>query len=142
MAEPKTTVSDASVDAFIDTIPDERKRDDCRVTIELMKKATGSEPKMWGGSIVGFGKYRYTYDNGRVGDWPIIGFSPRKDNLTFYLSSSFATYEDLRARLGKHKSSKGSCIYVKKLADVDITVLEQLFLGAVEARSEMRMADE
>ncbi len=125
MAELKTQPNDASVEAFLNAIPDERKRADAFAVLELMKQATGEEPVMWGDAIVGFGEYRYRYASGREGDWPLVAFSPRKQNLTLYIMSGFDGYDELMARLGKHKTGK-SCLYINKLADVDLAVLEEL----------------
>jgi hypothetical protein len=139
MAEPKTKQNDADVDAFVGKIADERRRDDCREVLQLMREATGSEPKMWGSAIVGFGTYRYKYDSGREGDWPIISFSPRKDNLTLYIAAGIERFPDLLSKLGKHKTGKG-CLYVKKLEDVDLSVLRTLLQEAVEAMAGSRLA--
>ena len=128
----KTKENDASVTEFLDAVPDERKRADAYQVLELMQKVTGHEPKMWGGSIVGFGSYHYKYDSGREGDWPISGFSPRKTALTLYIMAGFQEYDDLLAKLGKYKTGK-SCLYVKRLEDVDLEVLERLVGASVEA---------
>src|SRR4030067_1019053 len=104
MAELKTKQNDQSVDEFLKAIPDERRRRDCFSVLELMKKATGEEPKMWGEAIVGFGAYHYKYASGREGDWPLTGFSPRKQNLTLYIMSGFEGYNDLLNKFGKHKT--------------------------------------
>lgn len=130
MAEPKTKMTDASVADFIDDVADETRRDDCRTVIKLMQKATGEKPKMWGASIIGFGTYTYHYASGRSGDWPLVGLSPRKTNLTLYIMDGFANYDELMAKLGKHKTGK-SCLYLNKLADVDLTVLRQLIEQSV-----------
>lgn len=132
MAELKTKVNDQSVTAFLDGVADEGRRQDCYTILELMKKATRAEPKMWGDSIVGFGSYRYTYASGRAGDWLLTGFSPRKQNLTLYIMSGFSDFEELLSRLGKHKTGKG-CLYIKKLADVDLSVLQELIDRSVKA---------
>lgn len=125
MAELKTKVNDQPVTAFLDSVADEDRRQDCYTILEIMKKATRAEPKMWGDSIVGFGSYHYTYASGREGDWLLTGFSPRKQNLTLYIMSGFSDFEELLSRLGKHKTGKG-CLYIKKLTDVDLAVLEEL----------------
>lgn len=132
MAELKTKVNDQSVTAFLDGVADEGRRQDCYKILELMNKATRAEPKMWGDSIVGFGSYRYTYASGRAGDWLLTGFSPRKQNLTLYIMSGFSDFEELLSRLGKHKTGKG-CLYIKKLADVDLSVLQELIDRSVKA---------
>ena len=131
MAEPKTKKTDASVEAFLDAVADPRRREDARAVLALMKRITGEEPKMWGPSIVGFGSYTYTYASGRTGDWPIAGFSPRKQALTLYVMPGFEKDADLMKRLGKHKTGK-SCLYLNRLADVDAGVLEELVRRSVE----------
>lgn len=132
MAELKTKVNDQSVTAFLEANADEKRRSDCFTILEMMKKATGAEPKMWGDSIVGFGSYHYKYASGQEGDWPLTGFSPRKQALTLYLMSGFTDFEDLLSRLGKYKTGKG-CLYIKKLADVDQTILQELIDQSVKA---------
>ena len=131
MTELKTKVNDADVVAFLNGVADERKRQDCFAVLELMRRVTGAEPKMWGDSIVGFDSYRYIYATGRSGDWPITGFSPRAQNITLYIMAGFDQYDVLLARLGKHKIGK-SCLYIKRLTDVDLTVLEELVALSVE----------
>jgi hypothetical protein len=125
VAELKTRPSGASVDAFIQSIADEARRGDCVTLLELMRRVTGAEPEMWGPSIVGYGSYHYRYASGREGDWFLTGFSPRKRDLTLYVMAGFEGYEDLLARLGPHKTGK-SCLYVKRLADLDLGALEAL----------------
>ena len=125
MAELKTTPNDANVQAFLDGVEDEKKRQDAYAILELMKEVSGEPPKMWGPSIVGFGAYHYKYDSGREGDWFLTGFSPRKQNLTLYIMAGFSRYDDLMGRLGKYKTGK-SCLYIKKLEDVDQGVLKEL----------------
>lgn len=131
MSELKTKVNNADVVAFLNGVADERKRQDCFAVLELMRRVTGAEPKMWGDSIVGFDSYRYVYATGRSGDWPITGFSPRAQNITLYIMAGFDQYDVLLARLGKHKIGK-SCLYIKRLTDVDLTVLEELVALSVE----------
>jgi hypothetical protein len=130
MAETKTKPTTASVAAFLAAIPDVERRRDCRTVAKLMQKATGAKPVLWGASIVGFGTYRYRYESGREGEWPLIGFSPRKSDLTLYIMPGFSRYADLLARLGRHKTSV-SCLYLRKLADVDLGVLESIIGKAV-----------
>ncbi len=130
MAENKTKENDADVVAFLNGVADERKRQDSFAILALMQEVTRMEPKMWGDSIVGFGKYHYKYESGREGDMPITGFSPRKQSLTLYIMPGFARYEDLMAKLGKHKTGK-SCLYINKLADVDTAVLRELVAQSV-----------
>ncbi len=131
MAELKTKVNDADVVAFLNGVADERKRQDCFAVLDLMERVTGAEPKMWGASIVGFGAYHYVYATGNSGDWPLTGFAPRAQNITLYIMAGFDQYDVLLARLGKHKIGK-SCLYIKRLADVDLTVLEELVALSVE----------
>ncbi|MCM2255565.1 MAG: DUF1801 domain-containing protein [Vicinamibacteria bacterium] len=124
-AELKTKENDQSVAGFLATVADPERRRECETIVALMQRATGEPPRMWGTSIVGFGRYRYRSPaTGREGDWMLTGFSPRKQALTLYLMSGFAPLADLMVKLGKH-STGGSCLYVKKLADVDLKVLEQ-----------------
>ncbi len=130
MSEPKTVQNDGNVDEFLDAVENPRRREDARRVLELMRDVTGEPPKMWGSSIVGFGSYRYKYASGREGDWMITGFSPRKQNLTVYIMPGFADFADLLAKLGKHKTSK-SCLYLNKLADVDLDVLAELVRESV-----------
>lgn len=125
MAKNKTAETKASVKGFLEAVADETKRKDSFRIIELMKDQTGFEPKMWGPSIVGFGSYHYKYDSGHEGDAPLAGFSPRKDSLVIYIATSFDQRKELLQQLGKHKSSK-SCVYIKKLDDVDLKVLMKL----------------
>lgn len=124
MSDPKTVPTEARVEDFLSAVPDPR-RADAAALCELMTKATGVEPAMWGGSIVGFGTYHYVYASGREGDWPPVGFSPRKANLTVYLGDGVARHADLLAKLGRHTTGKG-CLYVKRLSDIDTAVLEDL----------------
>ncbi len=131
MSEPKTRPTDASVDDYLDEIEDETRRQDCRTLVRIMKKVTGAKPRMWGPSIVGFGTYHYKYASGREGDWPLTGFSSRKRELTLYIMAGFSRYDELMAKLGKHKTGK-SCLYVKRLADVDLKVLERLVTASVK----------
>jgi hypothetical protein len=121
----KTQKTDASVSDFLNAVPDERKRRDAYAVLDLMGEVTGEEPAMWGPSIVGFGSYTYKYASGREGEWPLVGFSPRKRNLTLYIMSGFDAYESLLADLGKHKTGK-ACLYVNKLSDIDQETLREL----------------
>ncbi len=130
MAELKTKPNDGDVEAFLAAIEDEGRRDDCRAILTLMRDITGCEPKMWGKSIVGFGSYHYKYDSGREGDWFVTGFSPRKQALTLYIMSGFSRHDELLSKLGKHTTGK-SCLYVKKLDDVDVEVLGELIERSV-----------
>jgi hypothetical protein len=130
MAELKTKKTNASIDVFLKTVKDEEKRADCYKIVEMMEKATKAEPKMWGTAIIGFGDYRYKYATGREGDWFVIGFSPRKANITLYVMSGMKNTELLK-KLGKHKTG-GGCLYINKLADIDMKVLEKLIKFTVE----------
>jgi hypothetical protein len=135
VAEPKTKKTDASVEGFLNAVQDERKREDSFAVLDLMREATGEEPAMWGPSIVGFGSYTYKYASGREGEWPLTGFSPRKRDLTLYITSGFEGYAALLSRLGKFKTGK-SCLYVKKLEDIDLPTLRELIKQSVESMIE------
>lgn len=125
MSELKTKVNDASVEEFIDQIPDETKRNDSIKLLEMFERITGENAKMWGSAIIGFGQYHYKSErSSQEGDWPLVAFSPRKANLSLYLTYDVEQFADLFSKLGKHKTGKG-CLYINKLADVDIAVLEQ-----------------
>jgi len=125
MAELKTKPNDGSVSNFLNSIEEPQKRQDALEILKMMEQITQSPPKMWGTSIVGFGDYHYKYESGREGDWFITGFSPRKQNLTLYMMSGFERYDELMSKLGKYKTGK-SCLYIKKLSDVDVKVLHDL----------------
>lgn len=131
MAELKTKPTGASVQEFLEGIEQEQKKQDAFAILELMAEITGDEGKMWGDSIVGFGHYHYKYATGNEGDSFLAGFSPRKQNLTLYIMAGFDEYDDLMAKLGKHKMGK-SCLYIKKLADVDLEVLKELIQKSVD----------
>ena len=130
MAELKTKQSDASVEAYLDAIDDARRRDDCRAIADIMRRVTGLEPKMWGTSIVGFGSYHYKYASGHEGDACLAGFSSRKAEISLYLMPGLEAKGTLLAELGKHKAGKG-CLYVKRLSDIDVRVLEKLIRESV-----------
>ncbi len=125
MAELKTQPNDDSVQAFLDGIEDGQKREDSFRLLEMLSVASGQPARMWGSSIVGFGAYHYVYDSGREGDWFEVGFSPRKQNLTVYIMPGFERYDELLNKLGKHSTGK-SCLYIKRLADVDENALRRL----------------
>jgi hypothetical protein len=131
MAELKTQKNDASVQEFLNAVPDERKRADSFAILDLMLEVTGEEPAMWGTSIIGFGSYRYKYASGREGEWFLVGFAPRKQNLTLYIMSGFEGHDSLLADLGKHKTGK-ACLYINKLSDVDLDILRELVQQSVE----------
>ena len=137
MAELKTQANDASVADFLAQQTDER-RADCEAVQQMMEDATGERAQMWGGSIVGFGRYAYTNSTKKTYEWPLVGFSPRKNDLTLYIMPGFDGFAELMAKLGKHKTGK-SCLYLKKLADVDRKVLEKLIKGSVKAMEPKRV---
>jgi len=132
MAENKTKPTKLSVAAFIEAVKDQTQREDAKTLVQLMQKAAGEKPKMWGPSIIGFGSYHYKYDSGREGDMPMIGFSPRKAATVLYNMMGFSGAEALLAKLGKHTTGKG-CRYIKKLADVAKQVLETMAAKSVAA---------
>ena len=132
MYELKTKINDASVESFLKTIPEDKKRQDSFAILNMMKEVTGEEPKMWGTSIIGFGTYRYKYASGQEGDWLRIGFSPRKQNLSLYIMSGFQQNEELMAKLGKYSTGKG-CLYIKRLEDIDQSVLKELIKASFTA---------
>lgn len=140
MAELKTKPTTESVTTFLNTVADKTRREDCFAVLEMMRDVTKEEPTMWGSSIVGFGRYRYKYESGREGEWPITGFSPRKGDLTLYIVPGFEIAPDLMKRLGKYKTGK-SCLYIRKLADVDRKVLKQLIEKSVKKMSAQRTKD-
>ena len=131
MSELKTKVNDASVVEFLHQVPDARKREDSFTVLKLMEEITGHEAKMWGPSIVGFGQYHYKYASGREGDMPLIGFSPRKQALTLYITTGFDEYDELMASLGKHSLSK-ACLYIKRLSDVNLSTLREIIQRSVK----------
>lgn len=130
-SELKTKETEASVKEFLDRIEDEKVRADCKKIAEMMEKTTGAKPKMWGANIVGFGSRVLKYETGREMDWMEIGFSPRKANLTLYLTNREMTDEDLLSKLGKYKLGK-SCLYFKRLSDIDEEVLKEMIEKSVE----------
>ena len=129
--ELKTKLNDASVEDFLNTVSDEKIRADCFEIAKIMKQVTKAEPKMWGASIVGFGSYHYKGASGREGDWMLVGFSPRKQNLTVYIMAGFERYDELMKKLGKFSTGK-SCLYIKNLADVDKKVFKELVSESVQ----------
>jgi|SRR5215208_4481931 len=131
MAELKTKKTEASVDDFLNGLSSEQTRQDCFEIATIMKQVTKEEPKMWGSSIVGFGSVHLKYATGRELDWMLIGFSPRKQNLTLYIPGSLDTYADLLERFGKHKTG-GGCLYIKTLKDVDTKVLKELIQRSIK----------
>jgi hypothetical protein len=131
MAENKTKATKASVTQFINSIDDRQMRADARKVAAMMRKATGNRARMWGTSMVGYGTYHYRYASGREGDFMLTGFSPRKQALTVYIMPGFTPFERLMAKLGKYRTGK-SCLYIKRLADVNEDILERLIDGSVE----------
>ena len=131
MAENQTVATRASVSGFLAKVKDKQKRADSQVLVKMMQEATGEKAVMWGPAIVGFGSLHYKYASGREGDMPVIGFSPRKQDLTLYIGGGLENYKDLLARLGKHKTSK-VCLYVKRLDDVDLPTLKKLMHESIK----------
>lgn len=127
----KTKVNDASVTGFLRSVEDEQKQTDSFEIARMMEQITKEKPKMWGTSIVGFGSYHYKGASGREGDWMLIGFSPRKQNITLYIMPGFERYPGLMKKLGKHSTGK-SCLYIKRLSDVDIDVLKELMTESLK----------
>lgn len=121
----KTIENDDSVEAFLNAVPNEQKKADCYRIKEMMEEITGHSPKMWGKSLVGFDSYHYKYETGREGDMLKVGFSPRAQNLTIYIMPGFERYDSLMEKLGKYKTGK-SCLYIKRLTDIDEQVLRTL----------------
>ena len=131
MADLKTKRTEASVDAFLKGVVDDARHQDCQTLVQIMKQATRAEPKMWGSNIVGFGSYHYKYASGREGDWFLAGFASRKRDLTVYIMAGFEHYGELLGKLGKHRPGK-SCLCIKRLEDVDLTVLKELVSASVK----------
>ena len=125
MYELKTKQTDDGVTKFLNTVEDEVKRKDCFEIVEIMKEAAGEPPKMWGTSIIGFGKYHYKYDSGHEGDMCVMGLSPRKQNIALYIPGGIHKYDDLLEKLGKHKTGKG-CLYINNLQKVNVGVLREI----------------
>jgi hypothetical protein len=129
MAEPKTKLTAASVDDFLDAIENEQMRDDCRTIAGIMEKAAKAPPRMWGSSIIGFGAQKLAYANGREAEWMLTAFSPRKQNITLYLGN-LEQQRDLLDKLGTHACGKG-CLYIKRLSDVHMPTLRKLVKSSV-----------
>lgn len=130
MAALKTRANDASVEAYLEAIEPESRRQDCRELCQLMAELSGEPAVMWGSSIVGFGSYRYRYTSGREGDWMLVGFANRKHSLTLYVMAGFDGYAELLARLGKHKTGK-SCLYIARLEQIDRQALRELVAASI-----------
>ena len=130
MAENKTQRNDGDVMAYLESVQNNRRREDSLVVLKIMEEVTGEPAEMWGASIVGFGSYHYKYESGREGDFMISGFAPRKQALTLYIMGGFERHEELLAKLGKHRTGS-SCLYINKLADVDLDVLREIISESV-----------
>jgi hypothetical protein len=135
MAANKTVQNNDDVMTFIANIKDEKKRDDCNKLIELMQNITGETPAMWGSTIIGFGSYHYRYESGREGDAIRVGLSPRAQNISIYIMPGFSEFEEQLTKLGKHKVGK-SCLYIKRLSDIDQTVLHEIIRRSIEIMAE------
>jgi hypothetical protein len=135
LAELKTTRNDQNPEAFLNTVEDGKKRQDSFTILNLMQEVTGEKPVMWGSSIIGFGTYHYKYESGRENDWFVAGFSPRKQNLTLYITGGFDQYDNLLNKLGKYKTGK-ACLYIKKIEDVDLDALKELVSASVKHLAE------
>ncbi len=131
MAENKTQKTGASVEEFLASVENKRRQEDGLTLLDMMREITGLEPEMWGPSIIGFGDYHYKYESGREGDMCLIGFSPRKQSLSLYVMAGSERFDDLLAKLGKHRKGV-SCLYINKLADVDMNVLRELVRESFE----------
>ena len=131
MAEAKTKPTNQSVEEFLNKIPESERRADCFAVAKIMEEITGEKPKMWGPSIVGFGTYHYKYASGREGDWLLTGFSPRKKDLTLYIMMGFEKHGELMEKLGQHGTGK-SCLYIKRLSDIDVPTLKKLIKISVK----------
>jgi hypothetical protein len=138
MAGLKTTPNDGDVEAFLERVEDPARRAECREVLALMREVTGEEPRMWGDAIVGFGRYRYRYDSGREGEWFLTGFSPRKKELTLYILPGLDGFEGITSRLGRFRTGR-SCLYLKRLEEVDGEVLRELLQAGVSAMGPRRV---
>ena len=134
--EPKTKQTKKSVAQFLNAVPDEQRKKDAKLIVKEMEKIAGVKPKMWGSSIVGFGTYHYVYKSGQEGDWPVIGFSPRSQNLTIYIMPGFKTYTEELKKLGPHTSSV-SCLYIKKLDDIHMPTLRKIMRDSIRRMKKM-----
>jgi hypothetical protein len=139
MVENKTRPTSSSVTAFLNKIRDKQVRDDCFAILDMMQQVSKSEPVMWGSAIVGFGTYHYVYESGREGDMILIGFSPRKQNISIYLMGGLSAVEDELSKLGKYKTGKG-CLYIKTLSDVNAGILKKVFAKAFK-KAQRKKAD-
>ena len=130
MAENKTKPTNVRVEDFLAAIAKDEQRNDCLALVKVLRKLTRHQPKMWGPSIIGFGLYHYVYESGREGDMPVVGFAPRKNEIVLYVEASGKDQQTLLTRLGKHRMGK-CCLYIRRLSDVDIKVLEKLVAGSI-----------
>lgn len=130
-AKNKTQLTNASVEEFLNGIVDDQQRADSIKIDEIMQRVTGEKPKMWGPAIIGYGLRHLKYDSGREMDWMVTGFSPRKDNLTLYVLNGTEEQDKLLSKLGKHKTGKG-CLYIKRLSDVDVNIVEQIVASSTK----------
>ena len=135
MAKNKTVKTEQSPLDFLSEVTPDQKREDCLKIFEMMKEVTAWEPKMWGPSIIGFGDYHYKYESGREGDFFRIGFSPRAQNITVYIMPGYQDFDDELSRLGKHKMGK-SCLYIKRLSDIDKNVLFEMLTKGLKLMEE------
>jgi len=131
MSDTKTRPTDADVEAFLNKVENKTRKEDSFTVMEMMKEVTKMNPVMWGSSVVGFGSYHYKYKTGREGDMPLIGFSPRKQNLTLYIMDGFENRDEILEKLGKYKLGK-SCLYINKLQDVDLSVLKEMMQKSLD----------
>ena len=131
MSQNKTVANENDVMAFLNAVEPDKKREDSLIIMNLMEDVTGEQPTMWGTSIVGFGSYHYRYETGREGDMPLVGFSPRKQAITLYIMTGFDDHDNLMSKLGKYKTGK-ACLYIKKIEDVDLSVLRELVRQSAE----------
>jgi hypothetical protein len=138
VAEAKTQPTSESLESYLARVADIERRKDCAAVAAMMEKATGEKAVIWGTGIVGFGRYRYKYASGHEGEWPIIGFAARKNDLTLYLMPGLETLPPLLEKLGKHKASK-ACLYIKKLSDVDLPTLKKIVQASVDGMSKQRI---
>lgn len=130
-AQLKTQKNDNSIEQYLDTIEDKQKVEDTKVIMSMIYDIIGKEPKLWGDSLIGFGDITYKYASGRTGEWFVLGFAPRKQNISIYLTCNIELYADYLLKLGKYKTGKG-CLYIKKLSDIDINILKEMFLKAAK----------
>ena len=132
MAELKTQKTTASASEFIDAVEDEQKRKDAHELLKIFTEVTKEKATMWGTGIIGFGQYHYKSEKSKQeGDWPLVGFSPRKQNITIYLMAGFSGHQKLLEKIGKHKISGGSCLYIKHLSDINVEILKELIKSSV-----------